>query len=134
MSARMEDLPRLRRRFPRRRRLFVYSALGLIAVFIAAALIAFLYIRSERFNRFLVIEIDKALEAYGLRAEAERVEPEFGSGSVALRNLKLFNRRTGQIIATIGRARASITIRDPFAFRLRREIVFERLEIDGVDL
>src|SRR5262245_60298565 len=127
MSARMEDLPRQRRRFPRRRRLFVYSALGLIAVFIIAVLIAFLYIRSEKFNRFLAIEIDKALEGYGLRAETEKVEPEFGSGSITLRNLKLFNRRTGQLIATIGRAGASITIRDPFAFRLRREVVFDRL-------
>jgi outer membrane protein insertion porin family len=130
----MEDLPRLRRRFPRRRRLFVYSVLGLIALVLIAVLIAFLYIRSEKFNRFLAIEIDKALESYGLRAETERVEPEFSDGAITIRNLKLFNRRTGQLIATIGRASASITIRDPFAFRLRREIVFDRLELDGVDL
>jgi hypothetical protein len=57
----MEDLPRLRRRFPRRR-LFVYSALGLIALAIIAVLIGFIYIRSERFNRFLAIEIANALE------------------------------------------------------------------------
>src|SRR5262249_7667 len=133
MSARMEDLPRLRRRFPRRR-LFAYSALGLIALAIIAVLAGLLYIRSERFNRFLSIELEKALDVYGLRAEAERVEPEFGAGAVTLRNLKLFNRRTGQLIATIGRARASLTIRDRFALRLRREIVFDSLELDGVDL
>ncbi|HEY8459386.1 MAG TPA: hypothetical protein VIM99_03345, partial [Blastocatellia bacterium] len=133
MSARMEDLPGLRRRFPRWR-LFAYSALGLIAFAFIAALIAFLYIRSERFNRFLAIEIAKALEAYELRAEVERVEPEFSSGAITIHRLKLFNRRTGQLIAAIGRASVSITIRDPFAFRLRREIVFDRLELDGVDL
>src|SRR5262245_31681747 len=133
MSARTEDLPPRPRRFTRRR-LFVYSALGLIALVIIAVLIAFLYLRSERFNHFLAIEIEKALEAYELRAEVEKVEPEFGSSAVTLRNLKLFNRQTGQLIAVIDRARASFTIRDPFALRLRREIVFDRLELGAVDL
>jgi len=95
--------------------LFVYSALGLIALVIIAVLIALLYLRSERFNRFLAIEIEKALEAYGLSAEVEKVEPEIGSSAVTLRKLKLFNRQTGQLVATIDRARASFTIRDPFA-------------------
>jgi outer membrane protein insertion porin family len=129
----MEDLPRLRRRFPRRR-LVVYLALVLIALIIIAALIAFLYLRSERFNRFLALEIDKALEAYELRAETEKVEPDLGAGAVTLRNLKLFNRQTGQLIATVGSASASLTIRDPFALHLRREVVFDRLELNGVDL
>jgi multisubunit Na+/H+ antiporter MnhB subunit len=74
MSARTEDLRP--RRFTRRR-LFKYSALGLIALAVIAALIALLYLRSEKFNRYLAIEIEKALEAYGLRAEIENVEPEF---------------------------------------------------------
>src|SRR5262245_56081304 len=98
MSARSEDLPHLRRRFTRRR-LLVYWALGLIGPVIIAVLIAFLYLRSERFNRYLAIEIEKALEAYGLRAEVGGGEPEFGSGAITLRNLKLFNRQTGQPIA-----------------------------------
>src|SRR5499426_1707478 len=133
MSARTEDLPPRPRRSTRRR-LFVYSALGLIALVIITVLIALLYLRSERFNRFLAIEIEKALEAYGLSAEVEKVEPEFGSNAVTLRNVKLFNRQTGQLIATVDRARASFTIRDPFALRLRREIVFDRLELATVDL
>ena len=91
MSARTEDLPPRPRRFTRRR-LFKYSALGLIALAGAAALIALLYLRSEKFNRYLAIEIEKALESYGLRAEIEKVEPEFGSGAVTLRDVKLFNR------------------------------------------
>src|SRR5262252_8098172 len=132
MSARMEDLPPRPRRFTRR--LFVYSALGLIALVFIAVLITLLYLRSERFNRFLAIEVEKALEAYGLRAEIGGGEPEFGSGAVTLHDVKLFNRQTGQLIATIDRARASLTIRDPFAIRLRREIVFDRLELDAVDL
>src|SRR5262245_25767545 len=130
MSARREDLPPPPRR-PTRRRLFVYSALGLIALIILAILF---YLRSDRFNRFLAIEIEKALEAYGLRAEIGGVEPELGSGAITLRNVKLFNRQTGQLIARIDRGRASLTIRDPFALRLSREIVFDRLELDGVDL
>src|SRR5215813_6127159 len=133
MSARTEDLPPRPRRSTRRR-LFVYSALCLIALVTLAVLITIFYLRSERFNRFLAIEIEKALEAYGLRAEVEKVDPEFGSSAVTLRNVKLFNRQTGQLVVTIDRARASFTIRDPFALRLRREIVFDRLELDAVDL
>ena len=72
-------------------RLFKYSALGLIALAVTAALIAFLYLRSEKFNRYLAIEVEKALESYGLRAEIEKVEPELGSGAVTLRDVKLFN-------------------------------------------
>src|SRR5262245_61354992 len=98
MSARTEDLPPRPRRSTRRR-LFVYSALGVIALAVIAALIALLYLRSERFNRFLTIEIERALEAYGLSAEIEKVEPELGPGAVTLRNVKLFNLQTGQLIA-----------------------------------
>ncbi|MGH9752002.1 MAG: hypothetical protein ACREA2_04405, partial [Blastocatellia bacterium] len=133
MSARTEDLPPPPRRSTQRR-LLVYSALGLLALVIIAALIAFLYLRSEKFNRVLTIEIEKALEAYGLRAEIGEIKPELVPSAATLRNVKLFNRRTGQLIATIDRARASITIRDLFALRLRREIVFDRLELEGVDL
>ena len=71
MSARMEDLPRLRRRFPRRR-LFAYSALGLVALAIIAVLIGRLYIRSERFNRFLSIELEKALDRHRSGGPAHR--------------------------------------------------------------
>ncbi len=133
MSARMEDLPPVRRRFTRRR-LFVYSALGLIALVVVAVLIAILYLRSERFNRFVAVEIERAAEGYGLRAEIGAVKPEFGSGAVTLQDVKLFNLQTDQLIAVIDRAKVSLTIRDPFALRLRREIVFDRLELEGGDL
>src|SRR5262245_18782269 len=131
MSATLEDLPPPPRRF-RRRRLFLYSALGLIALAVIAVLLGLLYLRSESFNRFVAVEIEKALEAYGLRAEIGPLEP--GLRAITLRDVKLLNRRTNQLIATINRADVSITIRDPFALRLRREIVFDRMDLDGLDL
>src|SRR5215813_5537098 len=133
MSATPEDLLPPPRRFTRRR-LFVYSALGLIGLVVIAILLGLLYLRSERFNRFLSIEIEKALEAYGLRAEIGKAEPGSGFRTFTLRDLKLFNRQTNQIIASVDSARVSLTIRDPFALKLSREIVFDRLELDGVDL
>jgi len=133
MSATLEDLPPPPRRSTRRRML-VYSALGLIALIIIAVLLALLYLRSEKFNRFVATEIEKALEDYGLLAEIGDLKMGRGFRTVTLRNVKLFNRQTGQLIATIERATVSITIRDPFALKLRREIALDRLEITGVDL
>lgn len=133
MSASPDSFPPRRRRFTRRR-LLVYSALGLLAFIIIAALLLLLYLRSDRFNRFVITEIEKALEAYGLRAEIGSFEPGSDLRTATLRDIKLFNRQTDQLIATINRATVSLTMRDPFALKLRREIVFDRLELDGVDL
>ncbi len=128
----MEDLPPRPRRFTRR--LLVFLARALITLIIIAILLGLLYLRSGRFNRFIAIEIEKALEAYGLRAEIGSFEIVGGLRAVTLRDVKLFNLRTDQIIATIDRATVSITIRDPFALRLRREIVLDHLDLEGVDL
>src|SRR5262245_11546874 len=133
MSATPEDLLPPPRRFTRRR-LFVYSALGLIALLIIAVLIGLLYLRSEKFNQFLTTEIEKALKTYGLRVEIGKAEPGSGLRTFTLRDLKLINLQTDQLIATIDSATVSLTIRDPFAFKLSREIVFDRLELDGLDL
>ena len=133
MSVRPEDLLPPPRRFTRRR-LFVYSGLGLIALLIIAILIGLLYLRSDRFNQFLTIEIEKALKNYGLRAEIGKAEAGSGLRTFTLRDVKLFNLQTDQLIATIDRATVSLTIRDPFAFKLSREIVFDRLDLDGLDL
>lgn len=133
MSASQESLPPRPRRFTRQR-LLVYSFLGLLGLILIGALLGYLYLRSERFKRFAATQTEKALEAYGLRAEIGGFEPGRGFRTFTLRDLKLFNRQTGQLIAVIDRATVSLSIRDPFALNLRREIVFDRLELEGLDL
>src|SRR5262249_44620859 len=132
MSAPPDSLPPRSRRSMRRR--LLSAVLGLIMVVSLAILALLLYLRSERFNRVLTVELEKALEAYGLRAEIGSLKPGHYFRTVTLRDVKLFNLQTGQLIATIDRATVSLSIRDPFALKLSREIVFERLELDGVDL
>src|SRR5262245_45569855 len=133
MSATPEDLLPPPRRLSRRR-VFLYSALGLIALLMTAILIGLLYLRSERFNQYLTIEIEKALKTYGLRVEIGKAEGGGGFRTFTLHDVKLFNLKTDQLIATVDRATVSLTIRDPFAFKLSREIAFDRLELDGLDL
>src|SRR5262245_8542 len=133
MSATPEDLLPPPRRLSRRR-VFLYSALGLIALLITAILIGLLYLRSVRFNQFLTIELEKALKNYGLRVEIGKAEAVSGFRTFTLHGVKLFNLKTDQLIATVDRATVSLTIRDPFAFKLSREIAFDRLEFDGLDL
>src|SRR5262252_4691338 len=119
MSAPPDSLPPRSRRSMRRRLLSVI--LGLIAFVSLAFLVVLLYLRSERFNRVLTVELEKALENYGLRAEIGRLRPGHYFRTFTLRDVKLFNLQTGQLIATINRATVSLHIRDPFALKLRRE-------------
>jgi outer membrane protein assembly complex protein YaeT len=106
----------------------------LLALVIAAVVLVLLYFRSERFQRFVVNEIEQAVEAYGLRAEIGGFKAGRRFRTVTLSQVKLFNLQTDQLIATLDTATVSLTIADPFALRLRREVVFDRLEIAGLNL
>lgn len=110
------------------------AAIALMAIIAMAILSGLLYIRSERFNRYVVGEIEQALKQYGLRAEVGSFEPGRRFRTVTLRRIKLSNQQTGQLIATLASATVSLTIRDPFALSLQREVVFDRLDLDGLEL
>jgi outer membrane protein insertion porin family len=109
-------------------------SLGGLALLIILALTALWFLRSDRFNRFVAREIDQALRQYGLRAEVGAFELGRGWRTATLREVKIFNQQTGQLIATLDRATVTIEIREPFALRLSREIELEQLELAGLEV
>lgn len=117
-----------------RRRLFAYIGLGALGLIILLALAGLLWLRSDRFNRFAGREIDQALRQYGLRAEIGDFDIGRGLRTATLRNVKIYNLQTGQLIATVDRATVALEVREPFALRLSREVVFQKLDVEGLDV
>lgn len=121
---------------PRRswRRLFVYVGLGALGLLLLLVLGGLLWLRSDRFNRFAGREIDQALREYGLRAEIGGFDIGRGLRTATLRDIKIYNLQTGQLIATVDRATVALEVREPFALRLSREVVLQTLDVEGLDL
>jgi len=108
------------------KRWFVAGLLLLLGL----ALWGVFYYRSGKFNHYLAGEVVAALQEYGLRAEVGQLEIGRGLRSVTLRDVKVYNEQTGQPIATIASLTLTAQIREPFAFRLSREIEIQRLEVE----
>jgi outer membrane protein assembly complex protein YaeT len=92
------------------------------------------YLRSENFNHLVVDQIQKTLKEYGLHGEIGGTEISLRHQTARLKDFKIFNERTGQPIATLKRAELIAEIREPYAFRLSREIVLKKVNLDGIDL
>ncbi|HEX5084574.1 MAG TPA: hypothetical protein VFY40_21235, partial [Blastocatellia bacterium] len=117
-----------------RKKLLLRIGCGALALLATLAISGWLYFRSGRFNRLLAEEITKAARDYGLRVEVGRVELGRGLRNAILHDLKIYNRETGQAVALIELAEVTLEIREPFAFRLRREIALQRVDLSGVSL
>jgi outer membrane protein assembly complex protein YaeT len=115
-----------------RRKLLIWGGVTAVVLLIALALGSWYYIRSGRLNERVAREIEAALQEYGLRAEIGGFELA-GLRTVTLRQLKFYNQQTGQLIATLDRAVLSLKILEPYALRLSREIVLERLELQQLE-
>lgn len=121
---------------PRPRRLkYLFIAIAGVALLIGVIALAILiYIRSEKFNRYVAGEIKAKLSEYGLRAEIGSFGVSWETQTARLRDLKIYNAQTGQIVATINRADTRVEVRAPYALKLSREIAVKSVEVEGVDL
>lgn len=126
--------PPPRRRWLTRRKLLLAAGLGLVSLVVILILAGFLFVRSERFNRYLVGQVEQALLDYGLRAEIGALKIEWARRAVTLERVKLFNRQTNQLVASIDSLSLDAEIRNPYALSLRREIELEELGLSGLDL
>src|SRR5215470_17467498 len=91
------------------------------------------YIRSENFNNYVAREIKSKLREFGLRAEIGSFGISWDTQTARLRDLKIYNERTGQLVATVGRLDTMIEIGDPLALEASREIVIQKVEVGGAD-
>ncbi|HEX4946356.1 MAG TPA: hypothetical protein VFZ34_06830, partial [Blastocatellia bacterium] len=116
------------------RRWYFWVALGGIVVLVVVLAYGWFYYRSGKVNEYVARQIELALQQYGVRAEVGGFEIGRGIRSATLRDIKFYNQATGQLIGTLERAVVELRITDMYALNLRRNVVFQRLEMDNLDL
>ncbi|HUK89061.1 MAG TPA: hypothetical protein VLZ81_01585, partial [Blastocatellia bacterium] len=106
---------------------------GIVICLIVALLIgAFIFIRSGRLNRIIAAQVQSALADFGVRAEIGSFELSWGPRTAIVRDLKLYDQATGQLLATVDRVKMTVSIPDLYALKLRRQIIFDRLELTNL--
>jgi len=118
----------------RRRKWFFIALLGLLLVAGGIVLSAWLWLRSESFNLFVAGEIKNKLTEYGLRGEIGSFGFAWDSQTARLKDLKIYNRQTGGLIASVKDLELKSNIRDLYALKLSREIALNQLSLDGVEV
>ena len=103
-----------------------------LLIIIALALFGVYYIRSGRLNHFIIVQVQRALADYGVRAEVGGLDLSWGIRTAKAHDIKLYNQQTDQLIGTIDNVEIVVEIPNPFALRLRREIIFKRVELNNL--
>ncbi len=116
------------------RRWYFWVGLSSLVLLLASLAFAWFYYRSGKLNRYVATQIEAALLEYGVRAEVGGFEIGRGIRSATMREIKLYNQTTGQLIGTVDRAVVEIRITDLYALNLKRNVVFQRLELSNLDL
>src|SRR5687768_3225602 len=116
---------------PNRRKRWLIVGLTLLALLVIACLATFFYLRSCRANTYIAGEIKRALTEYGIRAEIGGFELAWGLRTAKMRDVKLYNQENNQLIAVLDNLEVVTEIREPYAFRLRREVVFKEINLNG---
>ncbi len=103
-------------------------------VLLAALVWAWLAYRAGKLNQYVARQVEAAALDYGVRAEVGGFELGRGIRSATLRDVKFYNQTTGQLLGTLGRGVVDLRITDLFALNLRRNVVFQRLELENLDV
>src|SRR5512145_1351914 len=106
-----------------KRLVFTIAAAALIVGTLAFAI--WVYIRSESFNNYVAEEIKSKLREFGLRAEIGNFGISWDTQTARLRDLKIYNERTGQLVATVESLDTLIEISAPLRLESSREIVIK---------
>jgi hypothetical protein len=114
-----------------KRVLFAIAAATLIVGTLVFAV--WVYIRSENFNNYVAREIKSKLREFGLRAEIGNFGISWDTQTARLRDLKIYNERTGRLVATVERLDTLIEFGDPLALEASREVVIKKVEVGGAD-
>ncbi len=117
----------------RHKRLLIVALSVLFLLVVLAAGVLY-YIRSGRLNTTISTQVQTALREYGIRAEIGGFDLTWGIRTAKARDIKLYNEATGQLLATIDQLELVVDIPNAYALRLRREIIFKRLDLTNLQL
>ena len=121
----------VKRKWPRR---LLRLSLVLLLLLGALSLAAWFYLRSEKFNRFVIAKIEQGARDYGVRVKVGGFAFTWSTKTARLRDLEIVNQQTGQLIATIKQAEITAEIPDLYAAKMQRNVILKDLKLSGVDL
>src|SRR6185369_5179387 len=125
--------PKSKTGWSRRRKRLLFAAGSILALILIIALAGLFYIRSGKLNSFILTQVQATLVEYGVRAEIGGLDLSWGPRTAKAHDIKLYNQETGQLIAAIDNAELVVEIPNPFALRLRRDIIFKRVSIENLE-
>ena len=104
-----------------------------LALVLIVALVGYVAVRNgfvaRRIEQSLVLQLDKI----GLRSEIGSLEQTFAPLGVQIRDLKLYDKETGELLATVASLKLDATVTDLYALNLNRTIRLDGTEIDGLE-
>jgi outer membrane protein assembly complex protein YaeT len=113
----------------------VLALVGMLLVVASlAGLVTILYLRSARFNRTAVSFIEAKLGEYGMRVEIGSFGFTLNPQTARLKNFRIYNAASGELMAQIDQVDLAAAIRDPLGLRRKRELVLERVRLEGLEL
>lgn len=124
---------RQRRRVLNRRNFFLASVVIVGGAFLLLVLLVISY-RLGYIDSYIAGQVKNTLAQYGIRAEIGSFETKYSPRTVEMRDVKLFDAKTGEPLGKVDRLTATVRITDLFALNLRRNINLEALEADNLEL
>ncbi len=127
-----QGTPSIRPNWYARHKLALAIGLGSLLLITLLVLAGINFITSGKINRYVANQVVEALAEYGLRTEIGKFDIAWRRQTAKISDTKIYNQQTGQLIATVDHAEMVVQILDPFALRLHREIVFNRLDLNNL--
>ncbi len=122
-----------RRRFLTRRNA-LFATIGIAALFVLLVLAVLVAYRLGYIDRYIANQIKGTFAEYGIRAEIKFFETKFGPRTVEMREIELFDEKSGERLGKIDRILATVRIDDLYSISLRRNVKLQDLQLDGLEL
>lgn len=110
-------------------------ALVCLAVILGLAIFGgLMWLRSEKFNAYVADQIKKKLTEFGLRGEIGSFAFTWTPEVARLKDLKVYNQQTGELVASVKSIDVNVNIVDLYALKLSREIEINTLNLEGAEV
>jgi translocation and assembly module TamB len=122
-----------RRRFLTRRNAFI-ATLAIVCIVVLAVLALIVAYRLGYIDRYIANQIKGTLAEYGIRAEIGHFETKFGPRTVEMRDIELYDQKSGEKLGKIDRILATVRIDDLYAISLKRNVKLQDMQVDGLEV
>ncbi|MDQ3818411.1 MAG: hypothetical protein M3362_12155, partial [Acidobacteriota bacterium] len=121
-----------RRRWLTRRNALL-ATLGIFALLVLLVLVVMVAYRLGYIDRYIAGQIKDTLAQYGIRADIKFFETKFGPRTVEMRDIELYDQKSGERLGKIDRILATVRIDDLYAVSLHRDVKLQDLQVDGLE-